>query len=287
MMTIKLKGDVTMYEIIFLFMIYSIIGWCWETPFVSISQKKLINRGFLYGPYIPIYGFGAIVIILSMNFLANFINFNSIWNIPIAIIYISIVASIWEYIVSYSLELIFNTHWWDYSYKKFNLHGRIAIDYSIGWGIGGYILWMYVNRYLLNFMHALSNTGLEVYLAIFYTIFIIDTFVTIRELITLRTIIKRLSALSGELGDLAVYSVDILSEGISYSKTKLQNHVLYLRKKAEVTLSESQQNLLERYNSLLVKSINVSRFYITYPKASSKTFTKIIKILRYKRKNKQ
>ncbi|MCK5764210.1 MAG: hypothetical protein KAH05_08825, partial [Clostridiales bacterium] len=139
----------------------------------------------------------------------------------------------------------------------------------------------------LIFMHVLSNTRLEIYLAIFYTIFIIDSYVTIRELITLRTIIKRLSTLSSELGDLAVYSVDILNEGISFSKTKLKNRVLYLRKKAEVTLSERQQNLLDHYNSLLVKSINVSRFYITYPKASSKTFTKIIKILRYKRRNKQ
>lgn len=276
-----------MYEMIFLFMVYSIIGWCWETSFVSISQKKLINRGFLYGPYIPIYGFGVVVIVSSMNFLADFIDFNSVWTISIAIIYISIIASVWEYIVSYSLELLFNTHWWDYSYKRFNLHGRIAIDYSIGWGIGGYILWMYANRYILIFMHALSDTKLEVYLAIFYTIFIIDSFVTIRELITLRTITNKLSEISSELGDFATYSVDVLNEGISNSKTKLKNRVLYLRKKAEVTLSENQQNLLDHYNSLLVKSINVSRFYITYPKASSRTFTKIIKILRYKRRNKQ
>lgn len=276
-----------MYEMIFLFMVYSIIGWCWETSFVSISQRKLINRGFLYGPYIPIYGFGVVVIVSSMNFLADFIDFNSVWTISIAIIYISIIASVWEYIVSYSLELLFNTHWWDYSYKRFNLHGRIAIDYSIGWGIGGYILWMYANRYILIFMHALSDTKLEVYLAIFYTIFIIDSFVTIRELITLRTITNKLSEISSELGDFATYSVDVLNEGISNSKTKLKNRVLYLRKKAEVTLSENQQNLLDHYNSLLVKSINVSRFYITYPKASSRTFTKIIKILRYKRRNKQ
>ncbi|MEA3423811.1 MAG: putative ABC transporter permease [Bacillota bacterium] len=276
-----------MYEMIFLFMVYSIIGWCWETSFVSISQRKLINRGFLYGPYIPIYGFGVVVIVSSMNFLADFIDFNSVWTISIAIIYISIIASVWEYIVSYSLELLFNTHWWDYSYKRFNLHGRIAIDYSIGWGIGGYILWMYANRYILIFMHALSDTKLEVYLAIFYTIFIIDSFVTIRELITLRTITNKLSEISSELGDFATYSVDVLNEGISNSKTKLKNRVLYLRKKAEVTLSENQQNLLDHYNSLLVKSINVSRFYITYPKASSRTFTKIIKILRYKKRNKQ
>ena len=268
-------------------MIFSIIGWLWETPFVSISQKKIINRGFLYGPYIPIYGFGAVVIVLSMNFLADFMNFNSIWSVPIAIVFIAIISSIWEYTVSYSLELIFNTHWWNYSYKKYNLHGRIALDYSIGWGVGGYFFWMYINKYIINLMHLIPNSKLDMYLAIFYTIFIIDSFVTIRELITLRILIKRLSTLYSELADLAVYSVDILNEGIAFSKTKLQNQILYLRKKAEVTLSESQQNLLDHYNSLLVKSVNVSRFYINYPKASSKTFTRIIKILRYKRRNKQ
>ena len=75
-----------MIRILFLFMMFCIIGWLWETPWVSLKTKKFVNRGFLHGPYIPIYGFAVITIILSMT-IFDTVNQNNVFMIIIQIIY--------------------------------------------------------------------------------------------------------------------------------------------------------------------------------------------------------
>lgn len=285
-----------MYDIVIMFMLYATIGWFWETPFVSISQKKLINRGFLHGPYIPIYGLASITIMLSMDLFNKYINFNSIWFHLLAVVYIAIVASIWEYSVSYLLELIFSTRWWDYSYRRFNLNGRIALDYSIGWGIGGYLLWYFINTPLMNIMDKLSSDSLNVLLAIFYTVFTLDAFMTIHQLMTLRDIIKKLVVISNELSDKVTYTIDILNdeldnmkkhtlESVNGRKEALYNKVVMLRQKADITLTDRQRQMLNRFNSLLERSRAVSRFYINYPRATSKRLSNTLRAIRYKRKH--
>ena len=103
-----------------LFFIYSFIGYICEVIYCFILDKgKFQNRGFLYGPYCPIYGFGAIAIIVLLSKYEQY---------PIVLFVMgAIVASIIEYITSYLMEKIFNNKWWDYSNKKFNINGRICL----------------------------------------------------------------------------------------------------------------------------------------------------------------
>ncbi|MBN2604569.1 MAG: putative ABC transporter permease, partial [Bacilli bacterium] len=133
-----------MEKYLFLFMIYAIIGWLWETPYVSINEKKYVNRGFLRGPYIPIYGSVCVTLILSMTLFDSF-NQNNPFIIIIEIMFVALISAIFEYTTSYILEKVFKTRWWDYTYRKYNLNGRIALDYTVLFGIGGYLLWRFVN----------------------------------------------------------------------------------------------------------------------------------------------
>ena len=106
---------------IVLFVIYSFLGWFYESFICSkIFQKKFINRGFLLGPYCPIYGTGAV--------LCNIV-FSTPQDSNVFVIFIScaVGACIIEYITSYIMEKLFNTRWWDYSKLPFNLNGRICL----------------------------------------------------------------------------------------------------------------------------------------------------------------
>lgn len=103
-----------------LFIIYSFIGWSIEVIGVLVRDKRFVNRGFLIGPYCPIYGFGGISIVF---FLTKFMND------PIALFVMAIfICSVLEYSTSFIMEKIFKTRWWDYSDKKFNINGRICLE---------------------------------------------------------------------------------------------------------------------------------------------------------------
>ncbi|MDD7402390.1 MAG: hypothetical protein SO170_02250 [Butyribacter sp.] len=109
------------------FFLFSFAGWIYESAFVSIRNRKLVNRGFFVGPVIPLYGFGAVSVYLLLRPFAD---------IP-SLLYVMgmIVATILEYVTSLALEKIFHTRWWDYSDEQYNFQGRIALIPSMFWGI--------------------------------------------------------------------------------------------------------------------------------------------------------
>ena len=114
-------------ELIIYFTIYSFIGWLWECLISIIRDHKVINRGFLNGPYCPIYGCGALLFIALTKITDN----------PILIFFVGgLIACILEYITSYLMEKIFKARWWDYSNRKLNLNGRICFTGYIIFGIG-------------------------------------------------------------------------------------------------------------------------------------------------------
>lgn len=117
------------YKLFLLFIVYSFLGWCMEVITMFVQKRKFINCGALIGPYCPIYGIAAILIIVLLNrFKGN----------PILLFFFSvIICSIVEYITSFLLEKILNIKWWDYSSIKFNLNGRICLKVSLLFGFLG------------------------------------------------------------------------------------------------------------------------------------------------------
>ena len=109
------------------FVLYSFLGWLCETIYCSIGSKKFINRGFLNGPFCPIYGTGALLVIdVFMKYKDDLV----------ALFILSmVVTSVVEYITSYLLEKIFNLQLWDYSTYSFNLNGRVCLKNSLMFGV--------------------------------------------------------------------------------------------------------------------------------------------------------
>lgn len=150
-----------------LFFIYSVIGWIVESTFVSIQTKKIVNRGFLIGPYCPIYGVGAVGMILYLEQYKN--------NIITVFLLAVIICSILEYFTSYIMEVLYKTRWWDYSDKKFNLNGRICGENALLFGLGGIIIIYIIHPLLTSKLILLNKTFLLIMTIIFFIIFLTDT----------------------------------------------------------------------------------------------------------------
>lgn len=157
------------------FMIYSMLGWTIESIFVSITNKRIINSGFLMGPYCPIYGLGAfIVLFILSSFHDNFI---------LLFILSFLLTSILEYFTSYLLEKIFGILWWDYSKMKFNIKGRVCLINSILFGFMSLFVTYIVHPMIYTFIENNSNTSLRFMFIFLFIIFIIDSFISIKRLI--------------------------------------------------------------------------------------------------------
>ena len=133
-----------------LYFMYCLFGYILECIFCTIVDKKVVlNRGFLIGPYLPIYGCGAITIIfLLKRYLDD----------PIALfVMAALVATILEYIASYFMEKIFKARWWDYSEQKFNINGRVCLLNTVLFGIGGLVIMYWINPVFTNFLHSFNK----------------------------------------------------------------------------------------------------------------------------------
>ena len=115
------------YIFLLYFLIFSFLGWVLETFYSLYELGHFTKRGFLYGPLCPIYGWGALILIMFFNkYKGKSIKL---------FIYAAIIFSIFEYIVSYGMDALFAAKWWDYTNEFFNLNGRVSIFYSFMWGI--------------------------------------------------------------------------------------------------------------------------------------------------------
>lgn len=113
------------------FILYSILGWIYETIFCSVTTLKWDNRGMLIGPYCPIYGVGAILDVLLCSSLPNG------WAVFFACMFGSVIL---EYTTSYATERLFHAVWWDYSDIPLNINGRVCLPCSIGFGLAGVLI---------------------------------------------------------------------------------------------------------------------------------------------------
>ena len=114
------------------FFIYSFIGWIWESCYVSARKRHWVNRGFLHGPMLPIYGSGAIVILVSTIGVREY---------PWLIFFFGLIAATaLEYVTGAVMERMFHVRYWDYSNQKFNLNGYICVSSSLCWGVFSVLL---------------------------------------------------------------------------------------------------------------------------------------------------
>ncbi len=154
------------YHILWFFIIYCVCGWLWESSFCSIKAKKWINRGFLMGPYIPIYGCGALVVYLTLYPLKE-----DLWLVYMGGV---VFPTILEFFTSWFMEKLFAATWWDYSNEKFNIQGRICLKVSLFWGFFSVIMVEILHPIVLVLIDKLPRTAGQVLGGLFIVVFSAD-----------------------------------------------------------------------------------------------------------------
>lgn len=166
------------------FIIYSFIGWILEIIYTYIKDKKVINRGFLIGPYCPIYGMGCILITLLLK---------KYYDDPIVLAIMSmIICSLLEYITSYLMEKIFKARWWDYRNRKFNINGRICLETLVPFGLGSLIIMYVVNPFILKLLDIIPDVIIYVVFILIFIMFILDIIISFNAISKIRISTKKI-----------------------------------------------------------------------------------------------
>lgn len=208
----------TIWRILAYFIIYSVLGYIIETIFGIITKGTWESRqSFLYGPFCCIYGLGAVIMILALQYF-NQNNNRLFWGG-------FIVGSIVEYVVSWIGEILFNVKWWDYSNMQLNLNGRICVFYSIFWGLLAIYLMSYINPRvdrLINWIKSKISTNKLKVITLGVTIFLfIDCVVTgyaLKYFIIRKVHDNNIQIVNKEQADVAyqkIYSNEKLTEFIN------------------------------------------------------------------------
>lgn len=149
-----------------LFIVYSFAGWILETLWVSWCNKKFVDRGFLIGPYCPIYGCGALFIIILLKRFA--------FNPVVLFITTTIICGVLEYITSLIMEKLFKARWWDYSHEVLNINGRVCAKNLIAFGAMGLLVTYILNPHLEIWISYLNEKQLRVISFGLWTVFVMD-----------------------------------------------------------------------------------------------------------------
>lgn len=177
---------VTVEYYILLFFISSMLGWLMEVCCKLVQFGRFINRGFLIGPYCPIYGFGAVLVTAMLSRYAAD---------PVVVFVLAmVVCGTLEYLTSYLMEKLFHARWWDYSHKPFNINGRVCAGTLIPFGLLGLCMIYGVKPFLFGLFAGLSARMLDALCAGLCLLLAGDTVVSA----TVLSKIRKTADLSGE-----------------------------------------------------------------------------------------
>ena len=257
--------DNTFFQIVTYFVIYSFLGWILESIVRTICEKKLINTGFLIGPFCPIYGFGAIIMILFLE------RFKS--NIFLLFLIAVIILTLWEYIVGVLLEKLFSTKYWNYSNHKFNYKGRICLTNSIAWGILGVLFINYIHPFVIQLLENVNDIYIASITSIIAFVLFIDAIISIIKVKNIKTTLQKIEDINEQI------------------KLKL----LELKDKEKISASVNIQNLINTLRTRRDKTMKhlykrAYRLKKAFPAIDTKEFTEILSKkmeFRHKKKSKK
>lgn len=175
---------------LFIFALFSLVGWLLEVIYRSTINKKFINPGFMTGCVLPLYGFGVVI----LNILCSYFNnINSNHKLLLIFIISMIILTLLEYITGVIMINVFHVKLWDYSNVKFNYKGIICLQFSIIWGLLATIFYKVIFTWINTYSEYFINNTLGIFsLGIFYGIFIIDLVVSINLIEKIRNYSKEI-----------------------------------------------------------------------------------------------
>lgn len=176
---------------LFFFYFYCFFGWCFESTYVSLKEKHPVNRGFMRGPFLPLYGSGAIMmLVVSMPFQDN-----------IFLTYVAgcIGATVLEYVTGVTMEALFKVRYWDYSNQKFNFQGHICLGSSLAWGLLTILMTEFVHKWVENVVFMIPSSVLTIVTYVLTVGIAADFALSFKAAMDLRDVLIRMERAKEEL----------------------------------------------------------------------------------------
>lgn len=229
---------------LFFFYIYCFIGWIWETCYVSVLQGKWVNRGFMRGPFLPIYGSGAIIVLIfTLPFRTE----------AVAVFFVGMIsATILEYCTGAVMEKLFHVRYWDYSDKPLNLNGHTCLMSSLAWGAFSVILTLYGHTPIEGFVLRMNHNVLEFLVFILTVVISIDMFESVREALNLKEMLLSLEENNAEF-------------------RRIQKHIEVIQAFYGTELKEKSEVGLKKLNTAIVSGKEFYEKYGVHKKRKSVT----------------
>lgn len=206
--------------------IYCFLGWIWETMYVSVSKGKWVNRGFMHGPFLPIYGIGATAMVaVTIPFRGNYL---------LEFIVGIIGATVMEYYTGITMEKLFHLRYWDYSNCKCNLKGYICLKASLCWGVFAILIPELLHARVEKMVFAIPDTALQILVILLTAYISADFSESFREAMDFKEILINLSQSNQEIAAIEK-RVLAVSEFISGD----------LKEKSEAGLKKINSTLIE------------------------------------------
>ena len=264
----------TIYEVLWIFIVYAVIGWCSEVAYAALDTGKFVNRGFLNGPYCPIYGFGISLVIVVLTPLKE--------NLLILYIGSVILTSVIEYITGYLLEKVFHNKWWDYSDKPYNIKGYICLKFSLFWGFACTFIVLILHPIIYGIIKIVPFLIGVIILTVVLVFFAIDCGITVATIMKFNERLKRMNEiaqrihhLSDEVGENIYENVtEALEKKEKFEEEHEEQIVKIAEKKEKIRLGAEGrmeiERLKEQYRNMLEEKINGhNRLMKAFPKMTS------------------
>lgn len=224
----------TFIQWLFFFYFYCFFGWCFESTYVSIKSKKLVNRGFMRGPFLPLYGSGGIMmLVVSMPFQDN-----------VVLTYIAgvIGATALEYVTGVTMEALFKVRYWDYSKNKFNFQGHICLGSSLAWGGLTILMTKVIHKPIEHFVLLIPTTALTVITCILTVYIVVDFTLSFKAAMDLRDILVKIERAREELERMQ-HRLDII---IAFNNEEKEQK----KQEREMRMAELSASLEQRFNGI-------------------------------------
>ena len=226
-------------NILWCFFIYAVLGWGIEVIYAAGKRGEFVNRGFLNGPYCPIYGIGAILVIFLLDSVANNLLYLFLGSV--------LITTALELLVGFLLAQIFQQKWWDYSEMPFNIGGYVCLLFSLKWGVACLILVDRIHPNVSSLINLIPQTLSEGLLLVFSILLISDFLATVNLILELNRKLKTINKIALKIRE----SSDSIGENIAYKTIVVVQRKDSLKKRyrARKVLAQRKQVLGALYRA--------------------------------------
>lgn len=227
-------------EWLLFFFIYCFLGWCWESCYVSAKKRQWVNRGFMKGPFLPIYGFGALSVLIATLPVRPF---------PVLVFVFGMIgATALELVTGICMEKLFHVRYWDYSNQKFNFKGHICLTSSIAWGAFSLAMIYGFHKPIEKLVLSIPFVWLDILTTVLTVIVAADFAISFKTAMELRAILDSMERIKDEMKRLQKRAEVIeafLADDFHDAKENFKEEMQERKDNLMEGLQERKENILE------------------------------------------